>query len=208
MQPPAGTMRWAHLVILMALGGDGPDPTLRGIIAQREMPSQRTRNTEQDQQDPGPQSAPDLSSYRLLKKGPRLRRESLSGRLLSLQHGNEHWVVDPNGTSARHWPAAMLTWPDQLLSERRPLRQYDRDDFTRAANPPSPTVFLGRQAWQVDVAPPPRKPFALTMIIDDETGLVLAAHSGNGTSFVEWRELELGAELPDDLFVWQGPTTR
>ena len=199
-------MRWPHLVVLMALGGDGPEPTLRGVIAERGMPGQRP--SPQSGQQAGAEGGLDSSTYRLLKKGSWLRRETMAGDLLSLQHGTEHWVVSRGGTSARHWPSAFLTWPDQLLSERRPIRQYDRDDFTRAASAPSPTVFLGRPAWTVEVAPPARKPSTLTLTVDDETGLVLAAHSGDGVSFVAWQELDVGADLPDDLFVWHGPTTQ
>ena len=204
--PPV--MRWPHLVVLMALG-DGPEPAVRGLVHARTLTpvSSQLRPTGPVQDVPGlgPCWVAE-STYRLLKKGPRLRREHLDGHVASLQEGMQHWIPDPDQQVAAHLPAGYMTWPDQQLSERRPLRQWDRGDFTQPTRPPAATTFLGRAAWQVEVAPPPHKPFPLTYIIDDQTGMVLLAVGADGHQHVAWLELEVGCDLDDQLFAWSGRT--
>lgn len=202
------TLRWPHLVVLMALG-DGPEPTLRGTVHAHALKpvtaSLPPNGPVEDVPGLGPCWVTE-STYRVLKKGTRLRREHLDGRLASLQDGTEHWVPDPGQQVAAHLPSAYLTWPDHQLSNRRPLRLWDRGDYTQPARPATATTFLGRAAREVEVAPPPHKPFPLTWVVDDATGLILSAVGAGGHDHVAWTELEVGSDLDDDLFTWSGAT--
>ena len=81
--------------------------------------------------------------------------------------------------------------------------RWSGDDFTRPSGPAREVRFLGRSAWEIELAPPPRKPHPMQLIVDQQTGLVLREGNAAFGTFTEWTSLDLTAELPDDLFVWR-----
>jgi hypothetical protein len=80
--------------------------------------------------------------------------------------------------------------------------RWEGDDFTTQTGPPRNVTFLGRPAWEVELAAPAHKPFPMQIIIDAETGLLLREANKALGSFHEWIELDTHADLPDDLFTW------
>jgi hypothetical protein len=78
-------------------------------------------------------------------------------------------------------------------------------DFTRPTGPVTETEFLGRPAWAVELAPPSHKPHPLQLVVDATTGLLLRKTNRDFGTVEEWVEFELDPDLPDALFVWEGP---
>jgi hypothetical protein len=62
--------------------------------------------------------------------------------------------------------------------------------------------FLGRAAWEVELAPPAHKPFPMQIVIDAHSGLLLREANQAFDTYNEWAELDTDADLPDDLFTW------
>lgn len=85
--------------------------------------------------------------------------------------------------------------------------RWEGTDFTRPTGPVTSTEFLGRLAYAVELAPPSHKPAPLHLVVDAATGIVLRSTNGHFGFVEEWTRVEIGVELADDLFVWDGPAT-
>jgi len=201
----APEITWPQLVVLMALG-DGDDPSLRGVA--------RTRSaTPVEDDEPADLEIPGHGRYRLtegrtrvFKRGELVRRERVDGRPLAIQGADTMWLWEAHANVPTALPrrSAFWGWPDSPLTQRRGMDDWSGDDFTRPTTPARPTAFLGRAAWEVELSPPPHKPFSLTLIIDAATGLVLHQRNEGFHSVAEWEEIEFDVALPDELFVWDG----
>jgi hypothetical protein len=197
---------WPALVALMALG-NGTEQTLSGIVRVREV---RELGTDIDDVAPdadlpgvGPVTVTE-GSHRVAKRGDLVRRERLDGRPLAIFGQRRKWIWLDDDDLPTEFAHAAWGWSDYAVVERHPLCRWEGNDFTHPTGPPSPTEMLGRPAWAVEVAPPPHKPFPLTMVVDAETGIVLHERNDGFGSVVEWTEIAFGAELPDKLFEWDG----
>ena len=201
-------MRWSQLVVLMALG-EGPEPTLVGVVSCRWSEPLNTVSLpatgELEDVNGAGQMSPYEATYRVVKHGDRIRRERLDGAVTSIEHGREFWTMAPGEDIAVHHRATHMTFPDHQLTHRRALRDWSRTDYTQPTGPILPVTQMGRPAWRVEVAPPPRKQHPLTWVIDDQTGYVLSAESGGG-DYVRWDHLEVGSDIDPAAFVWFGPT--
>jgi hypothetical protein len=196
---------WPQLVVLMALG-DGPEPSLRGTVRSRDV-------RPADDDEPADLEIPGQGrfqlregSVRVLKRGILVRRERPDGRPFVIQGADTMWIWEGANTVPTAFPrgTAAWGWPDSPLTQRRGMGDWGGDDFTQATGPPTQTRFLGRDAWQVELRPPPHKPFPLTLIVDAATGLVLQQRNDGFHSVAEWEELEFGVDLADELFTWEG----
>jgi hypothetical protein len=197
---------WPHLVVLMALG-NGPDPQLRGVVRVAES----LLADEGEPSDFEIEGAPyrvEEDRVRVFKSGALVRRETLDGRPISVHGRDTVWTWEPGHDAPVARPAATVHFsgPDQPLTTRRRLDEWSGDDFTKPAGPAVATSYLGRDAWQVEILPPPHKLFPLTLVVDAATGLVLSQRNDGWRSATEWVELEVGADVSDDLFSWDGPT--
>lgn len=202
---------WSELVALMAVG-TGADPSLRGVVRVREPEEVEDEyvdatSTTVDIPHHGRYVLRD-ESCRVFMRGELARRERPDGSPLGIVGDSTVWVWEDDGELPVAYPRhlAMWGWPDNVLTSRRELDSWSRNDFTHPTGQPAPTTFLGRSAWSVELRPPPHKPFPLSLVVDAETGLVLSQRNEGFGSFVEWEELQVGLELPDDLFIWDGPT--
>lgn len=144
-------------------------------------------------------------SFRVFRRGRLVRCEDLSGAVVYIAGVQTVWQRDASGTldvSSREddW----FSIPDDFeFGARRPdADRWDGDDFTHPTGPPREVSFLGRPAWEIELAPPARKPHPMQITVDKATGLVL--REGNAALGVatEWVSLEFDSELSDDLFVW------
>ena len=189
----------------MALG-NGPEPSLRGLARSRDV-SPVEDDEPADLEIPG-QGRFRLSDgrVRVFKRGNLVRRERMDGRPFAIQGADSTWVWEGDADLPTVFPrrSTFWGWPDSSLTQRRGMDDWGGDDFTQPTGPPTATRFLGREAWQVEVRPPPHKPFPLTLIVDAATGLVLQQRNDGFHSVTEWEELEFDVTLPDELFVWDG----
>jgi hypothetical protein len=80
--------------------------------------------------------------------------------------------------------------------------RWEGDDFTQPVGRPVEMTFLGRRAWQIELAPPKHKPHPLQVVVDTETGLLLRQSNPAFDTFHEWIELDTDAQLSDELFVY------
>ncbi len=143
-------------------------------------------------------------SHRVAKRGDLVRRERLDGRPMAIFGQRRKWIWLNDDELPTEFRNAAWGWSDHAVVERRPLSRWEGTDFTHPTGPPTPTEMLGRPAWTVELAPPPHKPFPLTMVVDAETGIVLLERNDGFGSVVEWTEIVFGADLPDELFEWDG----
>ncbi|MBC7680156.1 MAG: hypothetical protein H7233_14375 [Pseudorhodobacter sp.] len=63
--------------------------------------------------------------------------------------------------------------PDAWTGRRMWGGEIQRGDYARPVGPVTSAVHDGRACWRVDLAPPPRKRGVLTLLVDDETGILL-----------------------------------
>lgn len=202
---PEPQITWPQLVALIALG-NGAEPSLRGIAHARDV-----RPVEDD--EPADLEIPGHGRYRthegsvrVFKRGDLVRRERLDGRPLAIQGADTLWIWEGSDTIPTAFPRRTTAWgwPDSPLTQRRGMDEWSGDDFTQPVAPATPTTFLGRDAWQVQLRPPPHKPFPLTLVVDALTGLVLQQRNDGFHSVTEWQELDFDVVLDDELFVWEG----
>lgn len=204
--PASAPPDWAHLVVLMAVG-NGPDPTMRGVVEQTEpVPCDDGEPAEFHVQ--GEPYRIRSERLRVYRRGGLARRERLDGTPINIHGEDDAWIWQGADSTPIVLPARTVHYggPDDALTRRRQLEDWQGDDFTRPTGPAVATAFLGRAAWQVEIAPPPHKLFPLTLVVDATTGLVLSQRNVGWRSATEWIELELGVDIPDELFTWTGPT--
>jgi hypothetical protein len=92
------------------------------------------------------------------------------------------------------------------LLERKRMENFVGTDFTTPTGAVTATSFLGRPAWQVELAPPSHKPYPLQWIVGAETGLLLQQRNDGFVTVEEWTELVVGEPLDPALFEWDGPS--
>jgi hypothetical protein len=192
------TIGWPHLVLLMAVG-DGPDPSLAGTIHIRNPSHVIVADAA------GSAEFEDFH-MRVWKREELSRIETMDGQPTLIKGAETVWVWEEGQNLPIAMPRATSAWgsPWSGLLERRALASWDGNDFTKPTGPILATHFLDRTAWRVELAPPPHKPFALTLVVDSATGLVLQEHNAGFDSVSEWVELRFGEDLPTEMFVWAG----
>lgn len=190
--------------------GDGTEDSIAGEIHHRDV-------------DPVPDAEPDPptilddpllgmirvdeSRGRVLRKGNLIRREQ-DGRPLAILGTDTYWIWLDGNAVPTAFPRGRTAWGIGLhgIVERHPASRWEGDDFTKLTGPIEAAEFLGRRAWTFELAPPRHKPYPIQLTVDAETGLVLRQANADFGSFVEWTSLQVGADLPDALFGWDGPT--
>jgi hypothetical protein len=134
------------------------------------------------------------------------RVEDDHGRLryLANETGHYQWPTS-SGEPACFQPRRPGSWhsgaanSSDLIRPRELVNPRD-DDFTRSAGPVEETIFIGRPAWRVMLAPPPHKPQAVRQVLDVESGATLAYQSPDGLLLVGFTSLVTGIRLPPETF--------
>jgi hypothetical protein len=197
MTPPT----WPELIVLMCFGESEEQP-FTGVVTVDDPIAG-------DDGD-GPDGDPPLpTTVRVHKKGARYRVETLDGDVLHIRGTDRSFVFRPGSQTP-----AMTDWSDddafgsgtygQAVARPRPT-SWRGDDFTTPTGPPTRTTFLGRDAWHVELAPPPHKPAPVQLVVDAVTGMQLRWGSDRFGDVFRWISLETGVELDDSLFEWDGP---
>ncbi|HZY77353.1 MAG TPA: hypothetical protein VFE40_13630 [Jatrophihabitantaceae bacterium] len=186
------TITWPELIMLMVFGTGAEDSFVAEVRARDEREA-------------------DEYGYRVFRRGTLARREGLDGQVHFIDGEDYRWMRYVGDEEFTAFPRERHVFASPIggLSvggDRPSLSRWDGNDFTRPTGPAEPVEFLERPAWSVELAPPAHKPHPIQLVVDAETGLVLRqANAGFGT-YTELVSLQLDAELPDELFVWDGPT--
>lgn len=126
--------------------------------------------------------------YRVQRRGDLYRCSSLDGRVHAIGGPHDRRTAPPD---------------DYEFGTSRPEPdRFDGDDFTTPTGPARPVTFLGRDALEIELAPPPHKPYPMQLTIDAGSGLVLRDANAAFGTYHEWIELDTDADLPDELFAW------
>jgi hypothetical protein len=88
--------------------------------------------------------------------------------------------------------------------ERPRPTHWRGDDFTTPTGPARRTTYLGRDAWEVELAPPPHKPAPSILTVDAATGMPMRWHNERFGDTFRWTEIERGVTHADDFFEWAG----
>jgi hypothetical protein len=153
------SLSFAALVSLM-IHGPAREDRVRGVIAAKINEPKVT-----------------VFRYRIARRGPLVRCETPEGRIHFIAGLETVWLRDPAASGVVALPRRRGVNPapdDHDFGTARPTEdRWQGDDFTIPTGPEAAVTFLGRPAWEVELAPPPHKPYPLKIVIDAETGLVL-----------------------------------
>ncbi|MGV0867851.1 hypothetical protein [Corynebacterium kalidii] len=154
--------------------------------------------------------------YEVWRQGRKLRVEK-DGVPEYISDGEQSWVfpqpdqaggdlgipVRRQGGTGRYVGGA------QHLCAPRPADDWQGSDFTRPEITVAAEVFQGRDCWTVQLKAPSGKTGPLRIWVDRDSGYQLGQVNespqaeGHGQWFVS---PEIGGELDDALFLWDGPT--
>ncbi|GAA3970864.1 hypothetical protein [Gordonia caeni] len=149
-------------------------------------------------------------AVRVWRDGAKLRVDLPDGTPVFRGDGDRSWSFDPAqpAQSPVSGPARRVhyTGPADMLVGLRDANDWARtDDFTRPTGRPIAEIdFLGRPAWEVELAPPEHKPYPIQLVVDRATGTVLEMRNdgaGVRASYVEFAQ----ADVPHDWYTWDGP---
>ncbi|MFE4502458.1 hypothetical protein ACFRFQ_21625 [Rhodococcus sp. NPDC056743] len=151
-----------------------------------------------------------LPGVYLYRWGRRSRIESLDGHVMFVSDGTTAWdftadADHPRSTELRqvHSPGA-----GRYLAITPRVEHWVGNHHSRPTGPVTDVEFLGRRCWSVDLVPRESrylpKP-SLRLVVDAETGAVLAQHSGDGIDGAAYADLTVGEGLDLSLFAWDGP---
>ncbi|EGD54013.1 hypothetical protein [Gordonia neofelifaecis] len=172
---------------------DPPTAPIRGTIVSRTATDGR-----------GPIDEQRVAVWR---DGHRMRVEDADGEIRYLSDGITGWsrdrrlqfLSDPITHLGYRGPGA------EILTIRSPMDRK-RDDFTRPTDSPI-TIgeYLGRECWNVELAPPPHKPAPMQMVVDTETGATLQWRNDAYGASVSFTEFAVDTHRDVTFFVWDGP---
>lgn len=190
MPEPIG---FGALVGLMVLGSGEAD-TVRGEIRRVDDDGEERR-------------------WRIMRRGYLCRRESLDGTVTMIIGRDAMWLRDDDGgmihrpleRGVRFAFAGAPIGGLEVGGHRPSWSRWDGTDFTRPTGAVSATDFLGRPAYAVELAAPSHKPAPIQLVVDAVSGRVLRVANEYFGTVEEWVSVEIGGDLPDALFEWDGP---
>jgi hypothetical protein len=150
----------------------------------------------------------DGHDVRVWRHGLRVRVERPDGTPYFITDGDTAWrFAEESGARPTYVAADRVYYNgpgSELLITRDSRDWLQGDDFTRPTGPISETVFLGRDCWEVELAPPPHKEHPLQLVIDVASGAVLQQRSDAFAMSVSFTEIQVGGAVDDSLFAWGG----
>jgi hypothetical protein len=194
---------WPELIILMCFGETEEMP-FTGVV---EVDEALVGDGGDDWEDEHAALLP--TTVRVHKDGSRYRVEDLDGTVLYIRGADRSWQFRPGADM----PAMVDYADDEEVGhgsyahavERPNPTRWRGNDFTTPTGPVTATTWLGRDAWEVEIAPPPHKSGNVSMVVDAVTGMQLSwRHEEHGDVF-RWTHIEHGVDLDDSMFTWDGP---
>jgi predicted enzyme related to lactoylglutathione lyase len=223
--PRRSVPSWIELLTLMVHAPD-PEPTIHGAIrsfAGRDetkgwfgwhsygndpLPVFAGARPIHEELEDQPAARPEaLPPIRVWRDGHKIRIEEPDGQPDLIVDDTTCWRFDRAHDEPVASPRSALQFAmsgTELLTRREPT-EFMGTDFTRPTGKVGATVFLGRPAWTVELAPPQHKPYPIQLVVDAETGIVLQQRNDGFGSVDEWVEFVVGDQLDADLFRWEGP---
>ncbi|MGO4205004.1 hypothetical protein AB4Z09_25355 [Rhodococcus sp. TAF43] len=144
---------------------------------------------------------------RVSRDGRKARVEKLSGELVFLTDGETAWHFhdDPSRPRQTLLESVYVAGPAKQLLITPPTGYWVREDYARPTGPVEDVEFLGRPCWSVELAPRrPDKP-SVRLIVDADSGAVLAAHSDDGIDGAAFEQAAFGVPVDPAVFTWDGP---
>ncbi|MGB7362538.1 MAG: hypothetical protein WA931_05810, partial [Rhodococcus sp. (in: high G+C Gram-positive bacteria)] len=201
------SVSWIEVLIRMV---DGPTPPHRGRIRSRGEDGKPRKNV--GWAIVGGQSPPTISGgvddavVTVWRDEKRVRIENSNGDPVLICDGERCWRFrDPELPTVAPAKSLLFRGNGTELLTRRPASSWVGNDFTTPFGEIARTIFLGREAWGFHLEPPPHKPHPYGMVVDKETGLVLAQGIDQIGLLDEWIDLEVVDGFADELFTWTGP---
>lgn len=134
------------------------------------------------------------------------RVEDERGRLLYLANDAGHYQWRAAGGQLACFQARRAgTWhgggvnSTDLVRPRNLLSPGD-DDFIRPVGSVEEVTVIGRPAWRVLLAPPPRKPQPVWQVLDVESGVTLAYQTPGGQTLLGFTSLATGIAISNGAF--------
>lgn len=203
----SGEASWVEVLVRMV---DGPDLPVHGVVRCRYTDDEARRGGTSWMSGPRPvvfTGGAGDDAVRVWRDGPRLRVERMDGSPLMISDGHTSWRFSDEHPDPLEYVDADVRYLGNgtELLERRRANDWIGDDFTRPTGPIGAAVFLGRDAWTVELAPPSHKPFPIQTVVDQETGLWLQSRNDDAGIVDEWVEIDVGGPFDDNLFTYSGP---
>lgn len=144
--------------------------------------------------------------------GAPIEIESLDGQVMFVSDGTTAWdfTADPDQPRCTELHHVHSPGAGRYLAITPRVEHWVGNDHSRPTGPVTDVEFLGRRCWSVDLAPRESRNLpkpSLRLVVDAETGAVLAQHSGDGIDGAAYTDLRVGEHLELSLFTWDGPVT-
>lgn len=198
---------WVQMLVTMA---DGPRQQVHGTVVpyrNSEEPFHYYLGTYGEEPVFLPYHREGLRLYRW---GRRSRIESLGGGVLFVSDGDTAWdfTSDPHRPRCTALHRVHSLGSDRCLVVTPRVEHWVGSHHARPAGPVTDLEFLGRSCWSVDLAAGERRGrprSSLRLVVDADTGTVLAQHSGDGVDGAAYTDLTVDESPDPSLFVWSGP---
>ncbi len=192
--PVVSRPRWFESIVRLMVDGPGREDQVLGVIRAHVDDDGGT-----------------TFLYQVARRGRLVRCTSLDGGVHMIAGHDTVWRrrEDASGRIVERPRVGPAYPPDdyEFGTTRDTDERWEGDDFTIPTSPAQETTFLGRPAWEIELAPPPHKPEPMQIIVDRHTGLLLREANLAFGTFHEWIELDTDPDLSDDLFVWRPSDT-
>jgi hypothetical protein len=155
------------------------------------------------------------SIVRVFKDRDRYRVEDMEGRVLTIRNPehtfvflDDHEADCPDRGAPQRYDNTDGEWvrpgAHAHVIERREPSDWRGDDFATPTGEATATTYLGRDAWQVELAPPEHKQWALTVTVDAVTGMTYEQRTSAHGVLTRWTDLAVVESHPGELFTWDG----
>jgi hypothetical protein len=196
--------RWIEVLVAMA---EGPSEPVHGTVRTVDADSKPERVNFAYAGEPPMFVGLGADDVRVWRDGSRTRIETTAGEPLFITDGTTAWRFEPDEELPLRADARRVHYlgAGRELAITRPASDWIGDDFTRPSGPVVDTEFLGRSCWEVELAPPPRKPDPIQIVVDKASGAVLQQRNDAAGWSVSYIDLDLGTPSGPELFNWNGP---
>ncbi|EME24084.1 hypothetical protein [Rhodococcus triatomae] len=201
------TTAWVRMLVTMA---DGPREPVHGVVVPYRNSDEPFRYYTATYGEEPVFLPFRRAGVRLYRWGRRSRIESLDGQALFVSDGATAWDFTSDSARPRCTELRQLHSPGagRYLVITPRVEHWVGHHHARPAGPVTDVEFLGRRCWSVDLAaresqnlPKP----SLRLVVDAETGAVVAQHSGDGVDGAVFTDLVVGTPVDPALFTWDGP---
>ncbi|SDD25401.1 hypothetical protein SAMN05444580_103437 [Rhodococcus tukisamuensis] len=198
------TTAWIQVLVTMV---DGPTTPVDGIVRTHHNSDEPIKVPTISYGEKPVVVGLDPDGVRVIRAGRKTRVEALTGELVFLTDGETAWHFHDDPSRPRRTPLERvhIAGPGKQLLITPPTGHWVRGNYARPTRPVEDVEFLGRPCWSVELAPRrPDKP-SVRLIVDADSGAVLAEHTGDGIDGAAFEQATFGAPADPAVFTWNGP---